>query len=129
VVSSEPAAADETPILVELAERLRAETVDRVPGRLATLIEWRVGQLLGITVGGDSTVGGSLPTDLDDAERAVIDVTEQFMVDVHGLTDRQLAVLDAYYSHADIVAIMFHLALVDGFAKLRLVAGDDTVVP
>lgn len=106
--------------LIELADRLRAETVERVPGRLAELIELRVEQLLGA-----AAVDVSLPGDMTDAERAVIDVTEQFMVDVHGLSDAQFAVLGRYYSDSEVVAIMFHLALVDGFAKLRLVTGEE----
>ncbi len=123
-MSIDPVRAEPSGTLVELADRLRAATVDRVPGRVASLIELRVCQLLGVDAGeGDSTVE-RLPSDLDDGERVVIDVTEQFIVDVHGLSDEQLAALDAYYSHADIVAIMFHLALVDGFSKLRLVTGN-----
>jgi hypothetical protein len=104
--------------LTELADRLRAEAVARVPGRLAHLIELRVEQLIGL-----ADPGAVFPADLDDAERAVVDVTEQFMVDVHGLSDEQFALLGPYYSDADVVAIMFHLALVDGFGKLRLVIG------
>lgn len=118
-MSTEPAADGHIPTLTDLADRLRAETVDRVPGRLAQLIQLRVDQLLGVS--GD---GAGLPSDLDESERAVINVTEQFIVDVHGLSDEQLAALGAHYSHADVVAIMFHLALVDGFTKLRLVTGD-----
>jgi hypothetical protein len=102
-----------TETLSEASLRLRADTVDRVPGRLATLIETRVRQLLGLAV------QAGLPDDLTPAERVVIDVTEQFVVDVHGLTDEQFGALGEFYGNADQIAIMFHLALVEGFGKLE----------
>ena len=101
--------------LSDQASQLRADTVERVPGRLAPLIETRIRQLLG------ADGAGELPGDLDRAERLVVDVTEQFIVDVHGLTDEQIAALSEHYAHAEQVAIMFHLALVDGFTKLERV--------
>jgi alkylhydroperoxidase family enzyme len=96
------------------AEQLRSDTVDRVPGRVADLIEIRIEQLLDVGA-------RTLPDDLTDAERVVIDVTEQFIVDVHGITDDDFAALGRHYTNEEQVAIMFHLALVDGFTKLRKV--------
>jgi hypothetical protein len=100
--------------LADQAARFRADARSRVPGRLADLVEARVSRLLGV---GDHT----LPDDLTDAERVVIDVAEQFLVDVHGLTDAQFARLSDHYTPAEQVAIVFHLALVDGFTKLDAV--------
>jgi hypothetical protein len=100
--------------LADQAARFRADARARVPGRLAELVEARVRGLLGV---GDTP----LADDLTDAERVVIDVAEQFLVDVHGLTDAQFGRLSEHYSPAEQVAIVFHLALVDGFTKLDAV--------
>lgn len=92
--------------------RLRAEAAACVPGRVAELIEQRVLQLHGLDA-------AQLPSDLAAGERVALDVAEQFVVDVHGLTDAQVAAMSGYFSDAERLAIMFHLSLVDGFAKLR----------
>lgn len=100
--------------LADQAAGFRADARDRVPGRLAELIEDRVARLLGV---GDRR----LPDDLTEAEQVVIDLTEQFLVDVHGITDPGFARLSEHYAAEEQVAIVFHLALVDGFTKLAAV--------
>lgn len=102
--------------LTDQAERLRADTRLRVPGRLDELIEARVAQLLGAP-----GAGAGLPDDLTPAETVAIEVAEQFVVDVHGITDERFARLGEHFSPAEQVAIVFHLALTDGFTKLRVV--------
>ena len=97
--------------LAERADALRRAAAERVPGRLAPLIEQRVALLLGIDE-------GALPPDLDTGEQACIDVVEQFVIDAHGISDAQIDRLGTFYAAPDVVAIMFHLALVDGFLKL-----------
>ena len=99
--------------LLQQATEFRRDASERVPGRLASLIELRVRQLLGLEV-----VGAAFPDDLTDAERLVIDITEQFVIDVHGITDERFFALSAFFSPGEQVAILFHLALTDGFAKL-----------
>ena len=98
--------------LADEAARFRADARSRVPGRVAELIDCRVTRLLGVDP------DAYLPDDLTEAERVVIDVAEQFLVDVHGLTDSGFARLSEHYTPAEQVAIVFHLALVDGFTKL-----------
>lgn len=104
-----------TPLL-EQADALRRDAAGRTPGRLAELIDTRVAQLVGV-----AAPGVRLPDDLTAAEQCVIDIVEQFLVDVHGITDRQFAGLSDHFSHSEQMAIMFHLALADGFAKLERV--------
>lgn len=104
-----------TPLL-EQASELRRDAADRAPGRLAELIDTRVAQLVGT-----ADVGVTLPDDVSPAEQVVIDLVEQFLVDVHGITDAQFAGLTDHYTNAEQMAIMFHLALADGFAKLDLI--------
>ncbi len=65
------------------------------------------------------------PADLTDAERMVLDVAEQFVVDVHGLTDESFSRLRMHFGDDDIVAIMFHLACLDGFGKLDAVTASE----
>lgn len=101
-----------TPLL-EQANALRRDAAESVPGRVAVLIETRVAQL----VGNPSPPAG-IPDDLSPAELLVLDVVEQFLIDVHGITDERFARLTDYYTPDEQVSIMFHLALVDGFAKV-----------
>lgn len=79
------------------------------------LIDARVRSLLGVE---DVS---TLPADLTEAERVAVDIAEQFVVDVHGISDEQFCRLGEHFSPAEQVAIMFHLACVDGFGKLERV--------
>jgi benzoate membrane transport protein len=53
----------------------------------------------------------SLPREL------VVAIAEQFLLDAHGIDDSMVAALGAHFTPAEQVAIMFHLALADGFTK------------
>ena len=53
--------------------------------------------------------------------QAVLAVTEQFLLDAHAIDDSMIGALSQHYAPADLVAIMFHLALVDGFTKFNRV--------
>jgi hypothetical protein len=74
-------------------------------------VSTRVRQLHGLAV------DAPLPGDLSSAERCVLDVVEVFVADVHALTDQQFDALGQHYRPSDVVAIMFHAGLCDGFAK------------
>ena len=104
--------------LLDQANRLRRQAVVAAPGRTAGLVETRVAQLL------RSPTAGQLPDDLTEGEQLVVDLTEQFLIDVLGITDAQFARLGEYWSEADQIAIMFQLAFADGFAKLAKVHPD-----
>ena len=108
--------------LLDQATSLRRDAADTTPGRVSELIDRRVAQLLQLP----GAVG--LPDDLDEAEQLVVDLTEQFLIDVHGITDAQFAALSEHYSNEDQVAIMFHLAFADGFGKLSKVHADSADV-
>jgi alkylhydroperoxidase family enzyme len=105
-------------VRVGLAEHLaglRAETHRECPGRVASLIDARIGQMI--------TGSGSLDAfgHLSPAEQAVLAVAEQFAIDVHGVDDASMARLGEHYSASECVAIMFQMAFADGFTKLRRV--------
>gem|GEM_PF-1630919 len=103
--------------LAERVEALRADARSRAPGRTADLVSARVAGLVQGT--------GSLEAfgELDDGERAVVALAEQFLVDAHGIDDAMVAALAPHYAPAEQLAILFHLTLADGFAKLAHVAG------
>lgn len=113
-----------TPLL-ERADDLRERAADAVPAGVAAVVERRVRTILGLDIGAPSSPAeGSDESTVDpDAAAVVVDVVEQFMIDVHGLTDERFARLGDHFTDAEQVAIMFHLALVDGFAKMELAAG------
>ncbi|MEL6893589.1 MAG: hypothetical protein AAFP84_18500 [Actinomycetota bacterium] len=105
------------PTLLDDAHSFREQSAASVPGRLASLLEDRVRRLHG------DADASRPPDDLTAAERAVIEVAEQFVVDVHGLTDDGFERLREYFRDDEIVAVMFHLACLDGFGKLDAVTG------
>jgi alkylhydroperoxidase family enzyme len=104
------------PELARLVRELRHDAEARVPGRLHELLQRRVQRLLGLS-------HAELPDDLTDAERAAVAVAEQFVLDVHGLSDADFARLGEHFSPAEQLAILIDLALLDGFARLDRVAG------
>ena len=105
--------------LADDAARFRRQSADALPGRLASLLADRAARLHG-------DVDAPLPpADVTDAERAVLDVAEQFILDVHGLTDDAFGRLRNHLSDPEIVATMFHVACLDGFAKLDSVTARD----
>ncbi len=108
---------DLRPPLAARIDDLSRNAAAAAPGRTGELARVRVRQLLGV---GDET----LPTDLDPAELAAMAVVEQFVIDVHGLDDATFAALCAYYTPAEQMGLLFHLALLDGFTRLQIVAGE-----
>ena len=103
------------PSLAALVGSLRRDARAGAPGRSAALITARVEQI----VNGHGTLDGF--GTLSDGEQAVLAVTEQFLLDAHAIDDSMIGALSQHYAPADLVAIMFHLALVDGFTKFNRV--------
>lgn len=108
---------DLRPPLAARIDVLSRNAAAAAPGRTGELARIRVHQLLGV---GDE----SLPNDLDRAERAAMAVVEQFVIDVHGLDDATFAALSDHYTPAEQMGLLFHLALLDGFTRLQVVAGE-----
>lgn len=103
------------PSIASLVGSLRSDAQLECPGRTAELITVRLHQIV------DGS--GSLQSfgELSAAERAVVAVAEQFVLDVHGIDDSLIGELGVHFSAAEQVAIMFHLALADGFVKFNRV--------
>ncbi|MFN8020792.1 MAG: hypothetical protein U0Q03_04615 [Acidimicrobiales bacterium] len=101
------------PVLSGPLAALRADAAAACPGRTADLIAARTQQI----VTGTGSLDGFGP--LDAAEQAVIDVAEQFLLDVHGISDELMARLGEHFAPAEQIALMFQLAFADGFTKFR----------
>ena len=111
--------------LIELRPPLAARVGDlsrdaasAAPGRTAELARVRVQQLLGVG-------HHAMPSDITAAETAALAVVEQFIIDVHGLSDATFAELSNHYTPAEQMGLLFHLALLDGFTKLDILAPVD----
>jgi alkylhydroperoxidase family enzyme len=94
--------------------------------RVASLIELQVAQLLGLERE-ESALGEKMKSwysspEFSEGEKAILEITEQFVLDVHSVTDEQFEKLRKYFSTPDILAMLFHVALCDGFGKLEKVA-------
>ena len=98
------------PAVGPAVQQLRALAGATAPGRTAAIVDARIAQMI------DGTPMTIEPS--GDAELAVVALVEQFLLDAHGVDDAMVAGLRHHFSDADVVAIMFHLALSDGFAKL-----------
>lgn len=98
-------------------DELSRNAAATAPGRTGELARIRVHQLLGFSE-------AILPADLDPAEVAAMAVVEQFVIDVHGLDDETFAALSHHYTPAEQMGLLFHLAPLDGFTRLRIVAGE-----
>lgn len=97
-------------------ESLRSKATAACPGRTAALIASCTRSLLGLP---------AQPVDyasLDPAERMVVDLAEQFVLDVHSVTDEQFAALREHYGTPEILAMLFEMALNDGFNKMEKVS-------
>ena len=110
---------DLRPPLASKIDNLSRNAAAAAPGRTGELARIRVRQLLGV---GHET----MPTDLSSAELAAMAVVEQFIIDVHGLDDATFAALAEHYTPAEQMGLLFHLALLDGFTRLQIVADDLT---
>ena len=60
-----------------------------------------------------------------DLARAALGVAEMFVIDAHGVTDDQIADLEARIGPPGVVALTTALGLFDGESRLRLTLGDD----
>ena len=78
-------------------------------------------QSLACRISGTGSIDDAGP--LDAAEQAVVALTEQFLIDAHGIDDALVARLAEHYTPAELIAIMFQLAFADGFTKFRRVFG------
>ena len=99
------------------ADALRAEAAAGTPGRTASIINARVDQLMS-GEGSLASFGALSP-----AEQAVVDVTDQFLLDAHSISDSMVASLGEHYSSTEQVSLLFHLAMADGFTKFARVFG------
>jgi hypothetical protein len=93
---------------------LEQRVADACPGRTGEVIDAAIRGVLGLT--------HTKVADLDPAESVVYDVAEQFVLDVHGVTDPQFARLKDHFAEPEIVAMLFRMALADGLGKLEKVA-------
>ena len=107
--------------LLRRAGDLRSSAVEALDPGVAAAVERRNRELVGVPV----RDGVAEPVVADDALAVVLDVAEQFVLDVHGITDERFARLSDHFDHAQVVALMFHMALVDGFAKLEQASGTE----
>jgi hypothetical protein len=99
------------------------------PGRTAEIISMRVAQLMGQDPAAEPEGYQDLRQwyehpGFSAAERALLGVVEQFIVDVHGVTDAQFATLREHYSDKELMGMLYHLALEDGFTKLHATMTD-----
>ena len=107
--------------LLRRAAALRADAVAALDPGLAEAVARRIRELVGVPVAD----GVADPGIDEDALAVVLDVAEQFVLDVHGITDERFARLSDHFDHSQVVALMFHMALVDGFAKLEQSSGTE----
>lgn len=110
-ITSVPALLRTVQPLGDQVAHLRDQARVGSPGRTADVIDARVGELLG--------TGASLAAlgALSPAEEIVVEVAEQFLFDAHGIDDLLMARLGEHYTPAEQVALLFHLALTDGFTR------------
>ena len=112
--------------LAPFIDELRGQASSTTPGRTASLIELQVAQILGLERE-ETELSEFIRTwyssaEFTDGEKAIMEITEQFVLDVHSVTDEQFEKLRKYFSTPDILAMLFHIALCDGFGKLEKVA-------
>ena len=114
------------PHLNPFITHLKGQASALSPGRTAELISTRIAQLLDIPSGetplGEAVRNWYSSGELTAAEKVVLDIAEQFVVDVHGVTDESFARLREHYGTPDILAMLFQMALCDGFTKFNKVA-------
>ena len=98
--------------LAPFIDKLRGQASSTAPGRTASLIELQVAQLLGLERA-ESALSEKLKNwysspEFTDGEKAILEITEQFVLDVHSVTDEQFEKLRKYFSTPDILAMLFH---------------------
>lgn len=97
------------PYLTSLGDKVETAC----PGRTAEVISNAIRGALGLP--------RNEVADLTPAETTVHMIAEQFVIDVHGVTDQQFAALKQHYDEPQIVAMLFRMALADGLGKLEKV--------
>jgi len=113
------------PDIPSLTDALRRRAASETPGRTGELIHARIAQLLGAPSPVDDDLDAQVRgwpngDDFSEAERAVLTVAEQMVVDAHGVGDDDVARLRHHYEPATVVALLMHIGLVDGFTKYEL---------
>jgi hypothetical protein len=110
----------------ELATRLRsliAQSAERLPGRLDALMTARVEQLRGRDVAdaelAEQVRHSSTDPRVTAGERAVIAVTELFVIDVRAITNGGFDAVNQHYSVDEVAAISLRLALLEGMSKFQ----------
>ena len=83
--------------------------------RLVELCRARVAYLLGAQ---DSSIEAT-----SDCERVCLRLADKFVLDPHGVTDRDVAAVAAHLEPPAVVALIEALALLDGFTRFRLILG------
>jgi len=103
------------PALYRMREQLRATLLHEsgIDPALLPACERRVAWLL--------SEAGDEPRPADERERAVFAYADAFVRDPHGVTDAQVAALRGFLSVPQVVALTELLALLDGFARFRLI--------
>ena len=105
---------------------LKGQASTLSPGRTAELISIRIAQLLDVpsepTALSEAIRHWYSSDEITAAEKVVLEVAEQFVIDVHGVTDEGFARLREHYDTPDILAMLFQMALCDGFTKFNKVA-------
>jgi len=107
---------------------LKGQASALAPGRTAELISTRIAQLLDVplepTALTEAVCNWYASNEFTPAEKVVLEIAEQFVIDVHGVTDEGFARLREHYNTPDILAMLFQMALCDGFTKFNKVAFD-----
>ena len=103
------------PHLHPYLDTLVADVDSKCPGRTAAIIDATIRETLRLDT-------PKVDADLSPAEREVVAVAEQFVIDVHGVTDEQFARLKNHFQEPEIVALLFRMALSDGLTKFEKVA-------
>jgi hypothetical protein len=83
--------------------------------RLVEICRARIAYLLG---GQDAAIEAT-----SDCERACLRLADKFVLDPHGVTDRDVAAVAAHLDPPAVVAFIEALALLDGFTRFRLILG------
>jgi len=99
-----------------------APLLDSLQQRVAAACPGRTGEIIDNAVRGALGLSTITINRLDDGESVVHAVAEQFVIDVHGVTDEQFAGLKKHYAEPEIVSLLVRMALADGLGKLEKVA-------
>jgi hypothetical protein len=101
---------------------LRRMAAAACPGRTAALVEARVAQVLSAptSVDDDIAIVARTRAGTTPAEEVLLDVVEVFVADVHAVTDEMFDTLRPWFTEPEIVALLMHAGLCDGFGRSSL---------